>query len=87
MDTDRPIKVLFQSQGQSLLPFIGESRPGVRVTGAQAVELPVAKRTVDCVLRLEQEVGGRIANEWRFEIVRLWEIDVALALRSGAAHT
>jgi hypothetical protein len=142
VDTDRPIKVLFQSQGQSLLPFIGESRPGVRVTGAQAVELPVAKRTVDCVLRLEHdslvwyrhlefqsspdpdmprrcfeygtrlvlqhdapvlttvvcllpgadrgakdafrlEVGGQVVNEWRFDVVRLWEIDVSLALRSG----
>ncbi len=144
MDTDRPIKVLFERQGQSLLPFIGEHRTDVRVTGVESVELPVPKRTVDSVLRLERDglvwyrhlefeaqrdpdmprrcfeynsrlilhydaavlttvvyllpgadrdvpdafrlyVGDWLAYEWRFDVVRLWEIDADNALRSGEA--
>ena len=55
METDRPIKVLFERQGQSLLPFIGEHRTNVRVTAVESVELPVPKRTIDSVLRLERD--------------------------------
>jgi len=142
VDTDRPLKVLFERQGQSLLPFIGESDSRARVTAVQPVELPVPSRTADCVLRLEAEglvwyrhvefvsgpdpdmprrcfeyasrlvlhcdapvlttvlyllpgadrgaadafrvtLGERVVNLWRFEIVRLWELDVSLALSSG----
>jgi predicted transposase YdaD len=142
VDTDRPIKVLFERQGQSLLPFIGERDPRARVTAVQPVELPVPSRTADCVLRLEAEgavwyrhvefqsgpdpdmprrcfeyasrlvlhydapvlttvmyllpgadrgavdafrvtLGDRVVNEWRFEIVRLWELDVSVAFSSG----
>ncbi len=131
MDTDRPIKLLFERQGQSLLPFIGEA--GARVTAAESVTLSVPRREVDCVLRLERDgavwyrhlefqsgpdpdmarrcfeyncrlilhyntavlttvlylfpgsdvgavdafrlhIGERIAYEWRYEVVRLWEI-------------
>ena len=144
MDTDRPIKVLFERQGQSLLPFIGEHRTDVRVTAVESVELPVPKRPVDSVLRLERDglvwyrhvefeaqrdpdmprrcfeynsrlilhddaavlttvvyllprsdrdvpdafrlfVGDWLAYEWRFDVVRLWEIDADSALRSGEA--
>ena len=144
MDTDRPIKVLFERQGQSLLPFIGEHRTDVRVTAVESVELPVPKRTIDSVLRLERDgfvwyrhvefeaqrdpdvprrcfeynsrlilhydaavlttvlylfpgadrdvpdafrlyVGDWLAYEWRFDVVRLWEIDADSALRSGEA--
>ena len=136
METDRPIKVLFERQGQSLLPFIGERRPGVRVTGAESVALSVPARTIDSVLRLERDglvwyrhlefqaqrdpgiprrcfeynsrlilhydavvfttvlyllpgadkdvpdafrlyLGDWLAYEWRFDVVRLWEIDAA----------
>ena len=55
MDTDRPIKVLFERQGQSLLPFIGERRTDVRVTAVESVELPVPNRRIDSVLRLERD--------------------------------
>ena len=55
METDRPIKVLFERQGQSLLPFIGERDPGVRVAAVESVQLPVPSRSVDSVLRLERE--------------------------------
>ena len=144
METDRPLKVLFERQGQSLLPFIGEHRTEVRVTAAESVELPVSKRTIDSVLRLERDglvwyrhlefqarkdvglprrcfeynsrlilhygaavlttvlyllpgadkdvpdafrlyVGDWLAYEWRFDVVRLWEIDAQDALRSGEA--
>jgi hypothetical protein len=144
VDTDRPIKVLFERQGQSLLPFIGESGSGVRVAAVESVELPVPTRRVDSVLRLEREglvwyrhlefqsgpdpdmprrcfeynsrlilhydaavfttvlylfpgsdsgaedafrlfVGDRLAYEWRFDVVRLWEIDVGKAFESGLA--
>ena len=144
METDRPLKVLFERQGQSLLPFIGERRAGVRVTAVEALELPVSKRTIDSVLRLERGghvwyrhlefqaqkdtglprrcfeynsrlilhyraavlttvlyllpgadkdvpdafrlyVGDWLAYEWRFDVVRLWEIDAQDALRSGEA--
>ncbi len=53
MDTDRPIKLLFERQGQSLLRFIGETN--ARVTAAESVTLSVPRREVDCVLRLEHE--------------------------------
>ena len=140
MQTDRSIKVLFERQGQSLLPFIGERQPGVRVTAVEAVALPVSERRIDSVLRLERDglvwyrhlefqaqkdadiprrcfeynsrlilhyraavlttvlyllpgadkgvpdafrlyVGDWLAYEWRFEVVRLWEIDARAALR------
>ena len=55
MKTDRPLKALFERQGQSLLPFIGDHRAGVRVTAVESVELPVSKRTIDSVLRLERD--------------------------------
>jgi hypothetical protein len=144
VDTDRPIKVLFERQGQSLLPFIGERRTDVRITAVESVELPVPKRTIDSVLRLERDglvwyrhlefqgqrdpdmprrcfeynsrlilhydaavlttvlylfpgadrdvpdafrlyVGDWLAYEWRFDVVRLWEIDAESALQSGEA--
>jgi hypothetical protein len=144
VETDRPLKALFERQSQSLLPFIGEHGAGVRVTAVECVELPVPKRTIDSVLRLESEdlvwyrhlefqaqndaevprrcfeynsrlilhydravfttvlyllpgadknlpdafrlyVGDRLAYEWRFDVVRLWEIDAEVALRSGEA--
>ncbi len=142
MKTDVPIKVLFERQGQSLLPFIGE--PDARLAGVDVVELPAGARTVDCVLRLERKgltwyrhlefqaerdpdmprrcfeynarlvlhysatvvttvvyllrgadrgvadafrlyIGDRLVNEWRFDVVRLWEIDAELALAAGTA--
>jgi hypothetical protein len=55
VETDRPIKVLFERQGQSLLPFIGERQTDVRVTAVESLELPVSKRTIDSVLRLERD--------------------------------
>jgi predicted transposase YdaD len=144
VDTDRPIKVLFERQGQSLLPFIGERRTDVRVTAVESVELPVATRRIDSVLRLERDglvwyrhlefqsgpdpdmprrcfeynsrlilhydaavlttvlylfpgsdrdakdafrlyIGDQIAYEWRFDVVRLWEIDAQSALQNGEA--
>lgn len=140
MHTDRPIKLLFERQGQSLLPFIGETQ--ARVTAAESVTLSVPSREVDCVLRLEHEggvwyrhlefqsgpdpdmprrcyeynsrlilhyqvavlttvvyllpgadrgaqdayrlyIGDRLAFEWSFEVVRLWEIPVDRALETG----
>lgn len=144
MQTDRSIKALFERQGQSLLPFVGERQAGVRVTAVESVTLPVSERSVDSVLRLERDglvwyrhlefqaqkdagiprrcfeynsrlilhydaavfttvvyllpgadrgvpdafrlyVGDRLAFEWRFEVVRLWQIDARVALRSGEA--
>jgi len=144
VETDRPLKVLFERQGQSLLPFIGERQTDVRVTAVESLELPVSKRTIDSVLRLERDglvwyrhlefqarkdaglprrcfeynsrlilhygapvlttvlyllpgadkdvpdafrlyVGDWLAYEWRFDVVRLWEIDAQGALRSGEA--
>ena len=138
MKTDRPIRVLFERQGQSLLPFIGERQTGVRVTAVESVSLPVSERRIDSVLRLERDglvwyrhlefqaqkdpdmppllryirclfrpsstvlhllpgadkdvpdafrlyVGDWLAYEWRFDVVRLWEIDAESALRSGEA--
>ena len=84
METDRPLKVLFERQGQSLLPFLGEHRGGARVTAAETIELPVSKRTIDSVLRLERD-GLVWYREWRFDVVRLWEIDAQSALRGGEA--
>jgi len=142
--TDRPLKALFERQGQSLLPFIGEHRAGVRVTAVESVNLPVSERRIDSVLRLERDglvwyrhlefqaerdpdmprrcfeynsrlilhydaavlttvlylfpgadrdvpdafrlyVGDWLAYEWRFDVVRLWEIDAQSALQSGEA--
>jgi hypothetical protein len=144
VQTDRSIKVLFERQGQGLLPFVGERQSGVRVTAVESVTLPVSDRSVDSVLRLERDglvwyrhlefqaqkdagiprrcfeynsrlilhydaavfttvvyllpgadrgvpdafrlhVGDRLAFEWRFEVVRLWQIDARVALRSGEA--
>jgi hypothetical protein len=45
--------------------------------------LPGADRGVPDAFRLY--VGDRLAYEWRFEAVRLWEIDARVALRSGGA--
>jgi predicted transposase YdaD len=140
--TDRPIKLLFERQGQSLLPFIGETQ--ARVTAAESVTLSVPSREVDCVLRLEHDgavwyrhlefqsgpdsdmarrcyeynsrlilhyqvavlttvvyllpgadrgaqdayrlyIGDRLAFEWRFDVVRLWEIPVDRALETSEA--
>ena len=53
MDTDRSIKVIFLRQGESLLPYVGEVE--ARVTAAESPELPVPRRVVDCVLRLERD--------------------------------
>ena len=142
MDTDRSIKIIFLRQGESLLPYVGEV--DARVTAAESPELPVPRRVVDCVLRLEKEdlvwyrhlefqsgpdpdmsrrcfeyntrlllhyrapvlttvvyllpeaargaqeafrvyLGERLVNEWRFDTVRLWEIDASTALQSGQA--
>jgi hypothetical protein len=142
--TDRPLKALFERQGQSLLPFIGEHRTDVRVTAVESVNLPVSERRIDSVLRLERDglvwyrhvefqaqkdagiprrcfeynsrlilhygaavlttvlyllpgadkdvpdafrlyVGDWLAYEWRFDVVRLWEIDAQDALRGGEA--
>jgi len=144
VDTDRPIKALFERQSQSLLPFIGEAGMDVRVTAVESVELPVPSRRIDSVLRLERDglvwyrhlefqsgpdpdmprrcfeynsrlilhydaavfttvlylfpgsdrdtqdafrlyVGDCLAYEWRFDVVRLWEIDANLALQDGQA--
>ena len=30
-------------------------------------------------------LGERLVNEWRFDTVRLWEIDAETALQSGQA--
>jgi predicted transposase YdaD len=144
VDTDRPLKVLFERQGQSLLPFIGERQTDARVTAVESVNLPVPDRRIDSVLRLECDglvwyrhlefqaqrdpdlprrcfeynsrlilhydaavlttvlylfpgadrdvpdafrlyVGEWLAYEWRFDVVRLWEIDAQSALQSGEA--
>jgi hypothetical protein len=45
VDTDRPIKLLFERQGQSLLRFIGETN--AQVTAAESVRLSVPRREVD----------------------------------------
>ena len=142
MDTDRSIKVIFLRQGESLLRYVGEV--DARVTAAESPELPVPRRVVDCVLRLETEdlvwyrhlefqsrpdpdmsrrcfeyntrlllhyrapvlttvvyllpeaargaqeafrvyLGERLVNEWRFDTVRLWEIDASTALQGDQA--
>jgi predicted transposase YdaD len=144
VDTDRTIKVLFERLGQSLLPFVGERQPGVRLTAVEIVELPVPSCRIDSVLRLERDgfvwyrhlefqagpdpdmprrcfeynsglilhynaavlttvlyllpgsdrdaqdayrlyIGDQVAYEWRFDVVRLWEIDAELALDGGQA--
>jgi predicted transposase YdaD len=142
VQTDRPIKALFERQGQSLLPFVGETADGVRVAAVETLALPASERMIDSILRLEQgdvvwyrhlefqaerdlslprrcfdyysrlvlhyetavfttvvylfegadrdvpeafrlRVGDRLAFEWPFDVVRLWEIDAARALESG----
>jgi hypothetical protein len=142
VQTDRPIKALFERQGQSLLPFVGETADGVRVAAVETLALPASERTIDSILRLEQgdlvwyrhlefqaerdpslprrcfdyysrlvlhyetavfttvvypfagadrdvpeafrlRVGDRLAFEWRFDVVRLWQIDAARAFESG----
>jgi hypothetical protein len=55
VDTDRSIKVLFERQGQSLLPFIGESEAGVSVAAVETVEIPVPSRRVNSLLSLQRE--------------------------------
>ena len=133
--------MLLARHAQGLLPFIGEGRPGVRVTAVERVHLPAANRPV-AVLRLERDglvwyrnlefqaerdidiprrcfehnsslilhydvpvfttvvyllpgadkdvpdafrlyVGDWLAYEWRFDVVRLWEIDAESALRAA----
>jgi len=140
VQTDRPMKFLFERQGQSLLAFLGET--DARVAAAESVTLSVASREADCVLRLERDgavwyrhlefqseadpkmarrcfeynsrlilhydapvlttvvyllpgadrgatdafrlyIGDRLAYEWRYEVVRLWEISVDSAFESG----
>ena len=140
LDTDRSVKVIFLRQGESLLRYIGEVE--ARVTAAESPELPVPRRVVDCVLRLERDgcvwyrhlefqsgpdpdmarrvfeyntrlllhyrapvlttvvyllpeaargaedafrvhLSGRVVNEWRFDVVRLWEIEASTAMQSG----
>jgi predicted transposase YdaD len=140
VQTDRPIKFLFERQGQSLLAFIGETN--AQVTAAESVTLSVASREADCVLRLERDgavwyrhlefqsrpddemarrcfeynsrlilhynapvlttvvyllpgadrgtedafrlyIGDRLVYEWRYVVVRLWEISVENAFESG----
>jgi len=142
VDTDRPIKLLFEREAQSLLPFIGET--GAQVTAAESVSLSVPRREVDCVLRLERDgaiwyrhlefqsgpdpdmarrcfeynsrlivdygvpvfttvlylfpgadkgavdafrlhIGDKLAYEWRYDVVRLWEISVDLAFEADDA--
>ena len=63
MDTDRPIKVLFERQGQSLLPFIGERRPGVRVTAVEACDRTETLRswTLQCP-KLSDEAFARLVT-------------------------
>jgi hypothetical protein len=48
--TDTPLKVLFQTRPQDLLPIIGET--GARVLSAGVIELPSIARRVDMVLSL-----------------------------------
>jgi hypothetical protein len=44
---------------------------------------PGADRGAQDAFRLY--VGQRLVYEWRFEVVRLWEIDAEVALQSGEA--
>jgi hypothetical protein len=143
VDTDRPIKVLFERQSQSLLPFIGERGPTFasppsspssspcRPAGSTRCCLerdglvwyrhlefeaqrdpdmprrcfeynsrlilhydaavlttvlylfPGADRDVPDAFRLY--VGDWLAYEWRFDVVRLWEIEVEAFERRRAA--
>jgi predicted transposase YdaD len=53
VDTDRPLKVLFETYAQDLLPLTGDS--GARVRRAASVEIQALSRRVDCVLELERE--------------------------------
>lgn len=48
--TDLPLKVLFRTRPQDLLPLTGDD--GARVLSARVLELQSARRTVDLVLRL-----------------------------------
>jgi hypothetical protein len=48
--TDDPLKALFQTRPQDLLPLVGDA--GARVLSVGSVELPGLKRTADLVLRL-----------------------------------
>ena len=52
MDTDGPLKVLFQKRAVDLLPLTGDV--GATVLSAGPVELHALKRQVDCVLQLER---------------------------------
>ncbi len=143
-DLSCPVAVRASPRSPGKACVIGEHRTDVRVTGVESVELPVPKRTVDSVLRLERDglvwyrhlefeaqrdpdmprrcfeynsrlilhydaavlttvvyllpgadrdvpdafrlyVGDWLAYEWRFDVVRVWEIDAESALRSGEA--
>jgi hypothetical protein len=55
VETYRPLKALFERQGQSFLHFVGEQRSGVRVTAVETVELSVQKPAIEPVLRLEHD--------------------------------
>jgi predicted transposase YdaD len=50
--TDDPLKALFQTRPQDLLPLVGDA--GVQVLSVGSVELPGLKRTADLVLRLRR---------------------------------
>ena len=52
MRTDDPLKALFQTRPQDLLPLVGDA--GVQVLSVGSVELPGLKRTADLVLRLRR---------------------------------
>jgi hypothetical protein len=54
--TDDPLKALFQTRPQDLLPLVGDA--GAQVLSVGSVELPGLKRTADLVLRLGR--GGEV---------------------------
>ena len=53
MDTDKPLKLLFQSCASELLPLIGDTGAVVRHAGP--VEIQALARRADCVLELEKD--------------------------------
>jgi predicted transposase YdaD len=53
METDTPLKILFEKYAQDLLPLTGDI--GAVVKAAAPVELRALERRVDCVLELEKE--------------------------------
>ena len=55
MKTDLALKALFRQHARELLCLTGDE--GATIQGADVLELPAVRRTVDCVFRLEQ--GGQ----------------------------